>query len=325
MKKLFIGIVYVVTIASCGPKKDKQQPLIAKALTSLTADSVAKTLNGYSQIEADKYVKYCYGTKDTKPADTQIWFKKDIVLEMNKLLSADSNGTYKPDGIRIYFSRFKASIDTPIHLNNTIVIVPTYAKDSLINGVMTTIHKDYFKHPKNSTLFNIGKIQGEVTHYSDTTMGALLYGIYKGNLRNCPLPSTVHEIPRWKAEKMVQRFHRKLFRTGKINAKAEWFKIDMFTDLVSRLNDAHSKCDGIRIYFGRGYKKDSDKNKARLIFALTVPEKFGSVDIHKDYFTCDPRHRFFGNNYFADTDSDAQDNGELCPINCNGATLQNGN
>ncbi|MGZ3929195.1 MAG: hypothetical protein ACXVJG_19705, partial [Mucilaginibacter sp.] len=119
-------------------------------------------------------------------------------------------------------------------------------------------------------------------------------------------------------EKMVQAFYGKPF-----NAKSEWFDIAMLQYLVGEMNDEQD--DGIRVYFARGaagVSKPDDIDKARFVIVTTRPavNPLTHAPIHKDYFDCIHPVLVAAVNKGTKKQG-VNDNGELCPTNCNGTTL----
>jgi len=320
MKKLvLIGIIGSLMIMSFKPNKNG-----SIADVPALGDTILTTLNGYTKAQALDSIAYSDKTIDRRPRNTQIWFKKDIICKIDSLLNAEISGHgRKPDGIRIYFSRILASASVPINENNRIMIVSTYhRKDTIINGDTVKIHQDYFEHLKTPGLFEAKDIHGEPSHDNDTTKGALLLSRNPlGSLKACTLVSE-HDIPRNMAEEMVWRFpKRSILRPGKMNARAEWFDMNMVDNLVKVLNREGD--DGVRIYFSRGttkykldsvkYKKDYAKNKVKFILVTTkaVPNTCTANCIHRDDLDC-------AKLLVAKLIDNAKDNGELCPTHCQG-------
>ncbi|MDB5017444.1 MAG: hypothetical protein JWQ84_2276 [Mucilaginibacter sp.] len=315
MKKLvLIGILGSLVILSFKDKKN-----VKNTLTKDSLDTIS-TLNGFSESQANAWVTYCVGTADNNPENTQVWFRKEIIENWNKLLQEDSTRGMKTDGIRIYITRRLASNSTPTHFNNGIVIVSTlYAGDTIENGKKVKIHKDYFNHQKTADLYKLKSINGVVSHDNDSTGGALLYNTCHCDIANPCVISSDHDIPRSIAEKMAQHFHRIIiFRNGSINSRAEWFDKTMIKTIVDRMSEDTSKhIDGVRIYFARGVDTGSTNRKTKFVIVTTRQFQINATDIlHKDYFDC--AHPLL---LSKTTLISTSDNGELCPDHCDGLTL----
>ncbi|WP_295793209.1 hypothetical protein [Mucilaginibacter sp.] len=276
------------------------------------------TLNGFSKSQANAHVTLFKGTVDKVPENTQVWFKKEVIQGWYDLLNSNVEKD-KSDGIRIYFSRCLPSPGTPIHNNNEIMVVSTFAKDTTIDGKDSIIHVDYFNHLDSDPLFKLASIHGEITHYSDALKGTVLYETCTNcaSLPTCNI-SFPSQIQRSDGERMVQNFHRKLFHKGEINSQSEWF----YKDVIEYwLNEMNGEQDGIRVYFSRG-DNDGIKNAAKFVFVPTKP----SGSDHIDDIDCDPKRisflQFIKNkkrNRFLD--AGVTDNGQLCPNHCSGTTL----
>jgi len=323
MKKLLFGIFGVLIIFSFKTQKDLKSKVTNGPIEKFSS------LNGFSESEAKILVKYCDSTYDHTPKHTQVWFRREIIEAWYELLKADSARGINTDGIRIYISRKQPSDSTPIHYNNGIVVVSTlYSGLVLEDGVRTKIHTDYFNHPSNVSLFNLSAINGEISHDKNSNNGALLYNTCHCDMTEPCIITSDHDIPRSIAEKMVHRFRGiPIFRTGAINAKAEWFDKDMIRILVAEMQEGkdkgEDKDDGVRIYFARGINNDYTKHKSEFVIVPTRPEidPVTGNTIHKDYFDC--AHRQHTSQYTDKTDKSAggMDNGELCPTHCQGVTL----
>lgn len=150
---------------------------------------------------------------------------------------------------------------------------------------------------------------------------------------------------------MVHHFHRIIiFRKGSINAKAEWFGMDMIRLLLARMKADNN--DGVRIYFARGVANDYTKRVAKFVIVRTSQYVKPNTNdtIHKDYFGCNEtaqanipvKHkkplseldklflREYSNRNKMQFENLVQnltvfngslDNGEVCPNHCQGAIL----
>jgi hypothetical protein len=324
MKKLVFGILGILIILSFKAPKDLKNKVINDPPEKFS------TLNGFSEAEAKKLVKYCDSTYDHTPKHTQVWFRREIIEAWYELLKADSCKLgINTDGIRIYISRKQPSDSTPIHSNNGIVVVSTFYSGWVPeDGVKVKRHTDYFNHPSDASLFKLSAINGEISLDRNSNNGALLYNTCRCDVTEPCIIASDHDIPRSVAEKMVHRFRGiPIFRTGAINAKAEWFDKDMIRILVAEMQEGkdtgEDKDDGVRIYFARGINNDYTKHKSEFVIVPTRPEIDPATGrtIHKDYFDC--AHRQHISQYTDKTDKSAGgfDNGELCPTHCQGITL----
>jgi len=327
MKKLFLLGVSAILLTSLMLSSFKTaRKHNWKSGTSITA--VSEALNGFSQSAADQMVKNTISENDSTPANTEVWFSKRVVDSVFSLLQQDSlafkldstSGIKQPDGIRIYFGSTTPTATVPLHYNNNIIVVSTYFNgvDTLGPHNFVEKHHDYFSHPQTAGLFSLDSVGGVVTNDHDTSNGALLY--IKCNcdtIKPC-ITTSDHDILRSIGEKMVQSFPGE-----PIAAIGEWFDIGMLRNLVQEMNDEND--DGIRIYFARGVSginQAVDVGKGRFVIVTTKQSKnpLTNAAIHKDYFDCvhpiTVSVRAPGK-----PAGPGQNNGELCPNNCNGATL----
>lgn len=302
MKNLLLWILLVVPIASFKLSKTSK---ISKAIEP---KNLVTTLNGYSYAQANAMTYFSLGTTDNTPQKTQVLFSSKIVYAWYNILYAERQQMIglspHPDGIRIYISRTLPSTESPKHQNNGVIIVSTFAKDTIINGGKTIIHKDYYNHPDTASLFDINPRTGDIKHDKNSDNGASLYKSCHCNTPLCDA-SDNHEITISEAEKMVQSFrYIPIFRNGSINTQAEWFDFSFLKTLHDDL--AKSKDDGIRIYFARGTSKGYTLHKVKFVVTLIK----NNVDDFKCY------HAFI-----MPPNKDIGDNGELCQPNCQGVTL----
>jgi hypothetical protein len=110
-----------------------------------------------------------------------------------------------------------------------------------------------------------------------------------------------------------------------INSNAEWFDLSMWKTL-----DQDTTVSGIRIYFATNSKCKKDTNEyeqkksLRDGFVITPTKYNKDSGIHEDNFKCNSSINYL-NSYMSFYKNDKrrrllgpnQDNGELCPNNCN--------
>jgi len=330
MKRIGVAIACVLLILAF-----KSQNVTHNHKQAAVIDS-GGALNGYSESQANSLVTYCYGTVDNSPVNTQVWFSRKVIEHWYDLLQADSiTKKINSDGIRFYITRRLLSDSNKKHYNNAIVVVSTfYAGDTVKKGVITFKHQDYFDHVNIASPLDKKELQGCVTHYSDSTQGALLYNTCNCDIKTPCIIASDHTIPRSQAEQMVQHFRRIIiFRNGSINSRAEWFDKGMFKHLINEWK-GDTSIDGVRIYFSRGMKKystvtpDSTIGKSKFVMVTTRHYKIPNTNnyIHKDYFDCThgiETGQLMETKRKKGKTGGVYDDGELCPTNCTGATLPN--
>ncbi|HVW97894.1 MAG TPA: hypothetical protein VHA56_18130 [Mucilaginibacter sp.] len=309
MKKLTLAIITIFTIIAFKPDRT------FKFHNAISVKDTISTLNGITIPQANARVTLSVGTADKKPANEQIWFRREVVEAWYSLLLADQKRGIKADGIRIYLSRILATPQNPIHRNNGIIVVSTFSKDTLIDNKDSIIHKDYFTHLDSNKLFKMADIKGKIYFDNDAVNGAALYDVCNCDITTPCSTSSEHEILRSKAESMVQNFRGSLFRSGAINSTAEWFDIKMLKYLLTKMEEDKDD-DGVRIYFARGIDNDYAKGKVKFVFVTTKPGN--TTDTHSDYLDCE---HFPLINKISDPFTGPTDNGELCPTHCQGITL----
>ncbi|HZY36619.1 MAG TPA: hypothetical protein VFE53_08220 [Mucilaginibacter sp.] len=311
-------------------------------LTDTNTVIAEKSLNGIPYAAANKMIQAAQVTNvDPTPANTQIWFSKQVITAVyNLLMHEDSVGIVKPDGIRVYFASGDTTNAAPTHFNNGIVVVSTYRSGviQIDANHRVNIHTDYFEHDVNSALFNIrsDSLSGLITHDNDATSGSMLYNTCNCDSLDTCVTSSNHFIKRSDGEALVHAFQGQAFK-----AKSEWFDINMLINLYYEMQCSDE--DGIRIYFARGTARESnlaDVGKARFVIVTTEPKtnsiNNALVPIHKDRFDCyctiKPTATLsqkavllaFGKKAAAvkqiknKKNGGGNDNGELCPNNCNG-------
>ncbi|HWZ04826.1 MAG TPA: hypothetical protein VNX40_14515 [Mucilaginibacter sp.] len=315
MKKLTIGIGAIMCVVLMAASYKTSIKSLHMAVDS--SGLVNESLNGILQADADQMVKNALTKADPTPANTQIWFSRQVVENVYDLLREDSTTSFKPDGIRIYFS----STDTAVaakHDNYGIVVVSTYfgGLDTVNSQTKIIVHKDYFQHASGAALFKTGGIGGVITHDNDATNGDSLNMVYNSALKDTCVASSDHYITRQEGAEMVLAF-----QGNSLKARSEWFDINMLGNLVKEMKDKNE--DGIRVYFARGVdgiNSADDVGKARFAIVTTVPGP--NSNIHLDYFGCTKCAAMMMKAALRKKlDQGGNDNGELCPSNCDGVTL----
>ena len=134
-----------------------------------------------------------------------------------------------------------------------------------------------------------------------------------------------HYLTRKQCEQMTQLFGRKFGvsasstkdLTKRINTTSEWFDFN----LIKAFDDEcihEPDYDGIRIYFARHYDSDSPYGKRDAFVIVTTKAVEGKPGLHLDYFYCSRAASYFQSFHFGGRATlNGQDNGELCPNNCN--------
>ena len=340
MKKLFLPLFgLIVTIIGESFKSEVN-------IKNECSISDTVTLNGFTKAEAVERTRACNTTKDNRPQNTQVWFRREIIDSMSSLLKKDSAKGIRTDGIRIYFSR---DLKRPIHENNELIIVSTCYAGIVPDGQkLYRVHLDYFNDLQSSGLFKLKNITGEISHDKNSKNGALLFNRCHCDTANCEGIDPGHDISRSKGENMVHHFHRIIiFRKGRINARAEWFSMDMIEKLSAYLDKRNM--DGVRIYFSRGTDNDETKRVSKFILVPTQQIISSSGDtIHRDFLNCKNiaanipglkkyKKQRYDDEYLTEyykkqglkslesqkflDSGGGLDNGELCPNHCPGTTL----
>lgn len=309
MKKLLLLAGVVMLLASCAGNKnedatDSVSKSAADSITTTTAAPavVKKSLNGIDSLTAVQWIDNFYKSMNTnsKPTPTSYFLNKDLVTRIVKIL-VDEGAGKKPDGVRIYFAK-KSAADTDVLL----ILVSTV--DSTTAGGIKNRHHDYYSHSSKSALFDTiptptfkptdFKIEGKRKGY-DT--GALLYTACPTCQDRHPSCATVNSpgaIRRRYAESMANSFGGGVF-----NTRAVWFPIKTFARMA-----AEKDFSGLRIYLSN-YPDATYGHLNRTTIVMTTVDSTGT-----DYFYCDPEKKVMP---LDKPDGDPENNGELCPANCN--------
>ena len=276
-------------------------------------DVVYKTLNGVLQSTAcgktaDFDTNYYY---KQKLPQLNFWFGITVVKEIVNLIHDEfvlqASASHKVDGIRIYFASNSKTSSISILLVTTL--------DSIGAVGNTPEHHDYYQHSSSEPLFSDQNIAGQSFTRNECS-GA---NLYKWRLFGfvdditCKFKNHPHYVRRHTGRKMV-----KSFGSDVINTKAEWIPTSVLEDAI---NDP--KCDGIRIYFGKHPAKDKVdsiyNNRDAFVIVTTKVDKKDNTN-HIDYFDCSTFQRSADKNTHAPfierVFSPGQDNGSLCPNNC---------
>jgi hypothetical protein len=313
MKKLLLAIGIAFVVVSCSQSNTKNEEGKAKALTpSLTA---YKSLNGVDAIDAASRIQNFKDltSQDVRPMKQSVWIKKEMLHDIVLMLDAEkqqgiSEGrTDITDGIRIYFASDPSSTTTTHPLTTSIILVATKDNGASANDEISCPsrrrHLDYYEHSANAILYKLGSYEQNCSDGA-TCPGATLY--------NCPscssLPgctSTPHDIPLPVALKMVADFH-----DHAINTYGEWFDLGLFEIL-----DKETRHNGIRIYFATRPTSSNIDLSNRDAFVITTTEGTQNTD----YYDCETAiaYRNLYKAKYVHARTPPQDNGELCPKNCN--------
>ncbi len=311
MKKLILlpTLLILVIFCNCKPKITATNT----ALPLTPPGTVHQTLDGIDSARAvamiDTFQKY---VKTIKPVMYNFLIKKDTLYKIIKVLTDEYDYEIKnhlkdtTDGIRIYFGS-----DPKIFSSVSILLVSTFHSDKIDH------HYDYYTHSDTSGLIKL-KLNGEPGVLATLSTGAALYSTCDTckDDTNCDYNHNPHYLKRHVAEKMVQNYGK---YTPVKQTYAEFFDLKM---LQAFLKDP--KCDGIRIYFAQHLPTDS-VYPSRICFVITTTQKYsGSQTIYTDYFDCKTLQAYFmdykkryPNTWYEKPLYPGQDNGELCPDNCN--------
>jgi hypothetical protein len=321
MKKLILSAGFIMVILSCllsckeGKKNSSQNSAqVNKPNTSTKMAEV--TLDDVDSAIAEAMIDtFNHHAADIKPVKSNFFIKMAALKKIVALLiaehKADSvSGKYRTNGMRIYFA---SDLKNPSLVS--ILLVAT--KDS----VLGPLYHDYFKHD-TSGLYKLN-LKGQLGLSATVATGASLYmpcPLCVDDTTGCDYEHHPHYIRRALASRMV-RAYTKRPPAGTQQTTAEWFDLGMLKAIVK-----DSTCDGIRIYFARHIKKDkiTPKYKSMACFILTTTRKKPTnPDVYTDYFDCITFKDYFleyenrNPNWFRHPFYPGQDNGELCPDNCN--------
>ncbi|MCC8424457.1 hypothetical protein [Mucilaginibacter sp. UR6-11] len=333
MKKTVLFIIVAVITACNNPDKTVRKAHFRAAMVVNTDTLI--TLNGIGKSTAEAMIAHfdsCKG-RDTRPTRQSVWFDSATIHRMVRLLDKEiveqraARNPQEPDtlmgvadGIRIYYIsdlRVKTG-----RLVNSVALISTQHNGHDCQVTSCAKHKDYYNHAKNDDLFkDTIAIRGRVSKKPAVIVanGEITYNIC---VRNCNVPScdprSIHYITRRQAHMMLNQF-----RGRSITTKSEWFDLNLFRDFV---ND--KTVDGLRIYFARHpiERDTTTSGKDAFILVPTRSATFLGKQIHEDYLNCETTNNFFKNftrkNQFRRGSRDlrpvggGQDNGELCPSNC---------
>lgn len=314
MKKILCVLILAITATvGCIEKTDKNTAdnNVEKLMVLPTCQTTIKeTLNGIDSTTAanmiSEFGKNVY--KKQKLKKLNFWFKKSVVVDILTVIKAEKSAGIKVDGIRIYFVG-----DPKNPTNKSILLVTTTG-----SGIDSLPHKDYYSHCADAALFSNQDRFGQ--YFDSTSADARLYTIQNGNEDdlNCAFGTHPNYILRDSAKNMVKRFGN-----ANINTKAEWLPTQVFQDIA---DDVVS--DGMRIYYaGHSAKpnKQNNKNRDAFVIVTTKPDPKNSSN-HIDFFYCTKSAEKLNNKMSAAPKvpfkinsvlTAAQDNGGLCPNNCN--------
>lgn len=329
MKKLLpVIILAIVIIAGCGGGDDTtktnnstSKDLAASGVTEKTTKNLAlatppsgpivyKTLNGIDQKDAEAWILNFHNARTTNPnlkvEALSYFLNKEMVEKIVDLLNVEPNPTttHTTDGIRFYLA--KKTVGDP---ETMLLLVST------IDSANTQYtHHDNYRHA-TSPLYDATsdiKIRPEKKW---SQAGAVLYT----HCESCPdiEPSCANvvrigSVPRSYAQSMVDEFNGRSMNTDGV-----WFPLQMFRDIIKQ-----SAFNGIRVYLatypdGKYSPSINEDYDGRNTFVLMSVDK-----TMKDDFVCDPQTAKFeiiGKKiirYRRPWGGPAQNNGELCPDNC---------
>ncbi len=255
------------------------------------------TLNGIDAITAQTMITHFAMNRDDdkKPRLTSVWFSKQTIHSIDSLLCAEKKSGKNTDGLRIYFAS-DPSIIKP-QLNYIIALVSTYTDSNTYpNNPNRSTHRDYYDH---DAIF-LNSTTGDIT-YDGKDSGALLYS----SSPPCPVPDNnpcyfapQHFITCHDANKWVRNYGK-----SKINTFSEWFELDLINQLDAGLQNIANNLDGLRIYLAKADNISTYKDHKNRHLFIIVPTT-NKNKVHQDYYGCIEVHYI-------------NDNGQLCPYNCN--------
>lgn len=306
------------------------------SITGFCQVSVFRSLNGYDEDVAKSLIAPFNNIGHERPQQTSVWFDRPMIENMIALLKSENTMRNRPDGVRIYFAADKDD-------NETVVLVSTY--DSNISNQYSyegdNYHYDNWEHLSSAPLFNMNTSINGLACHDDCKHGALLYKkSNKPDDTNCD-PNNPHYLSRSLCEDMVLGY---MNQTTKINTRSEWFDLDMINGFTKIFQNKKINVDGIRIYFALNPVNNPYTLYGGMDTFVIVPTT-GSTsdpDFHQDYFDCTLASDFFMHStaklqnqlntklksYFSAGAKEiraklftipygGQDNGQLCPFNCN--------
>jgi len=311
-KPLLVGIAVAIVITLLFViRKSFSGPPDKFKIENLTWDPTDITLNGIPADAADGMVTDFNDNNTSGDNWTTIWLSKTWVNEISALLDKEQNAAgSKSYGFRLYFAK-KANG------KNTIIIVSTENN-----------HNDYFQH----TSAFLDDLRANPSHIAQNIIenyngngangdpGERFYDDSYDCSSSVPCVATQYNnMDCTTAHGAVQYFRDHPDHPGnsqKISTTSEWFPLSLLDGLAKELKTTPTltiKPDGVRIYFARNQKTHRH-------FFIFVPTQANLLinGSHIDNNNC------FGNNTATKKDSllfSPNDNGELCPTHCQGATL----
>lgn len=313
MKKLFITFLsFIITINAFG-------------------QIVQKSLNGFGEIDAINMILHFkeLNSKPIKQSGTAIWLSNKVIEAICNILTTENidrakNKLSLADGIRIYFAS-DLNYDS-----TTIIIVSTYNTGVLNEETGLTFHNDYFEHSSTDPLFQTLKDYPPMVCTRSTPNGAFLFDptITATSVKDDPNcdESNKHYRTYSQCYNMVTSFGY-----FAVNTTGEWFDLDLLLSFAKESANNKHKYDGIRIYFGRHPGNDLTMYPNKDAFLLVTTEAANGGG-HSDYFDCSTANSFLqtknkssknlkgnqpSNKSISNLFKNGQDNGELCPDNCN--------
>ncbi len=244
--------------------------------------------------------------------------KKDTLKKLVKLLEDEyaygiaHKLKHVTDGVRFYFA-----IDPKFPQTITMLAVAT------IDSSLTDFHHDYYTHSDTADLIKL-RLKGGLV-YAAQSPGASLYYLCdtcKDDTINCNYYKNPHYLKRAVAEAMVKAYGQAQ-PANEVHTNAEWYDLKMLKAMAD-----DSRCDGIRIYFARHASNEAAFPK-RACFVITTTHIYpGNPKVYQDYFDCQTLKSYFiesearnpkwyDKNKYLNPLYPGQDNGSLCPLNCN--------
>jgi hypothetical protein len=317
MKKLVLGVWIVLMAAGCHSGNADTKTIDSGKSNSATVRKTPLqtdyTLNGIAFSDADKMVQRFIGNRGSYDHSnhTCIWFCKEAMIKMVKLASDSS-----ADGVRFYFAKNESG-------KYTTIVVGTKKGTKNIYAYSGFNHDDYFQSLDPGTSVcnpgSVGNQLGDIT----IARGATLYnpaGPPCTGLPTCGGNHSHHYLSCTDAYGMIYKNCGSTSVSNTINSTSEWFDLGILKCLVEKIPEK----GGLRIYYSKHSAPAPHDNVARHGFVLVLTEPDLTNKIQKDYFACFEVDNCLTYKHFTKQDpgDSGADNGEECPLVCDGATWQ---
>ncbi|MES2377020.1 MAG: hypothetical protein V4553_10600 [Bacteroidota bacterium] len=294
---------------------DSVGTMSAKALVAPQAGTIVReTLDGIPEKDALQMIKNFQTSSATQTYPIESFFiKKDMLVLLNDMLAKEmaapltGGRNYHTDGIRIYFGK-----EQPTSTNIKLIIVSTTDSIGFIppppahpSTPPDKMHHDYYDHLQAA--LHQTTVPLKITPEPLNLSGALLRTVCNCDFEaSCATVNRPGAIVRSYAEKMVQNFNGRVMTTHSV-----WFDAARLRKMVGEQSFA-----GLRIYMAT-YHDNTYNANGKSTFVLTTVDNTNS-----DYFYCENDTTYFMKNgkriiRYRPLWGPAEDNGSLCPNNCN--------